>query len=1338
MRRQTHPRPSPTQDHQDWLALVSVSGPFLALPVLNRVWPTLEAVDAALWKLLRIAHADGEIDPDLWIDFVLRRLLAWGDALRYEGLSELRVFVPEHGTSVEPDFALFDPTSNAPSLLGMILKPGNHPTARVSGDAWPAAPVDQVARMCRHHRVPLGLATDGRWFALVVAPPQGVTTTAVFDTATWPEAADRIVIRAFVSLLERRRFFGAPEADTLPCLFAESIRRQEEITEALGDQVQRAVEMLVAAMGWHDLRAQELRRQGLANVTAHDAYHAAVTMVMRIVFLLYAEERALLPADNDLYTAAYSVGDLADSLERQAQESSEQDLEHSQSAWLRLLALCDAIHLGVRHPRLSLPTYNGPMFDPAVHPWLPEVWIDDRTVLHVLRAILFVQLKKERRRLSFRALGVEQIGHVYERLLSFDAERAPHTVVGLDLGAAGNAEVSLAELDRQRSACVDSQTLASWLIDTYAGKKKGNPSTLASKLAALEGANRVEALRVLLAATGGERDLAERLVPLIGILRRDLRGLPVVIHTGSLHVTRSSNRASTGAHYTPPELASEVAEGALQDLVYRPGPAQTSNRTRWRVRPSRELLALRVADIAVGSGAFLVAACRYLAQKLIEAWAEEGDSNARRLIEQIHADGMPADIEADPLTIKARRDVIQHCLYGIDLDPMAVEVAKLSLWLISMDRDQPFTFLDDRLGTGDSLLGIATLAQLEHLHLDPNAGQALRNRWLGDPIHGLRTLVAEVAADRLQLADLPGDTLAAVGKKHRLLGQLEMKTDRVRLFADLIVGAALKNAGRPGHELHTDLVAIADLCRRVTLGSVGAEEEARALAARWLSIGLPHGAAPRRTMHWPLVFPEVFEHGGFDAILGNQPYLGGQKLTGVLGQQYREYLVQWPGCGVRGSADLVAYFVLRSHELLADIGVTGLVATNTLAQGDTREVGLARLVANGATIRRAEKSRKWPTRSAAIHVCLVNTVPQPPPKDGMCELDGSEVYGITDSLDARSRVSGASRHLVCNVGIAFQGSNVLGQGFTMEPARARELIDKDQRNADVLFPYLNGQDLNSRPDCTASRWVINFHNWPIDRARTYQEPFQQVERLVKPERVQNKDKRRREIWWQFTRPTPDLYAAIKKLGRVTAITLVSKVVMPAMVAANQVFAHKLGVFATDHLETFALLSSAPHYWWAITRGSTLETRTNYSPSDVFETLARPELTKKLHVLGGRLDTYRRDLMLARQAGLTATYNLVHDKACADEDIAELRRIHVAIDEEVMRAYGWTDLSLDHGFHDTRQGVRFTVGPTARQEILDRLLELNHQRADAEQAAIPRQRHLPLDDPSPAVEGPTPS
>jgi hypothetical protein len=316
-------------------------------------------------------------------------------------------------------------------------------------------------------------------------------------------------------------------------------------------------------------------------------------------------------------------------------------------------------------------------------------------------------------------------------------------------------------------------------------------------------------------------------------------------------------------------------------------------------------------------------------------------------------------------------------------------------------------------------------------------------------------------------------------------------------------------------------------------------------------------------------------------------------------------------------------------------------------------------------------------------------------------------------------VSGNPERLQANRGIAFIGSYVHGVGFTMSPAEAQALIARDSRNTEILFPYLNGEDLNQRPDCSARRWVINFHDWPQERAATYPECFDQIVRLVKPERARNKRPARRDRWWQFAERAPELYRAAEGLDRVIAIARVSKVVMPATVPTGQVISEMLVVFATDDPAMLALLSSAPHYWWAISRSSTLETRIRYTPTDVFETLARPVLTPEMSALGRQLDSYRQDLMLARQAGLTATYNLVHDPSCKDLDITELRAIHTAIDEAAMRAYGWTNLladGLDHGFHDTRQGVRYTVGPVVRQEILDRLLELNLERHRNELAA----------------------
>jgi hypothetical protein len=1333
--RGRRPGPPPVdgrQQHLDWLAMVEVHGPFLTLPVLRDAWPTLDALEADARDALRAAHATWRADPTdpagqrEWIQHVLRGLLEWRDAVETDP-DELGTLVPDDSPD-RPSFALVAPGEpvkpDTTALLGLVCPPGVVPTAlRRSSDGDDddrlMAPADRLARLCRRNGVELGLATDGRWWTLVWAPVGGVTGTATFDAVTWPEQADRDVVRAFRSLLRRTRFFGVPDHETLVPLLRRSLDGQEEVTEALGTQVRRAVELLVDAIGRADARAAQHGGGELADIDAQDVYRGAVAVMMRVVFLLFAEERGLLPADNDLYVQAYSAGRLCEDLEEVARDSSEENLEHSTAGWMRLLALFQAVHTGIEHPRLTLPAYDGSIFDPAVFPWLDRLRIEDRTVLHMLRAVQYVEIGRERRRLSFRALDVEQIGYVYEGLLSFEGRRAPDTVVGL-VGAHGHEEeIPLTELEEHATNTPTLADLAARLAETYKDSKIGTAAALARRLAPPADGERAEALRRLLAATDNDLKLAQRLLPFVGIIRTDLRGLPVVINRDALYVTESRLRKNTGTHYTPRKLAEQVVEGALEPLVYHIGPLQTADRTQWTSKSSVELLSLKVADIAMGSGAFLVAACRYLAGHLVRAWTREGRTDGRLVQEDGYGEHAVHDTEADPLVIDARRAVIEHCLYGVDINPMAVEMAKLSLWLVSIDPHRPFTFLDDRLVAGDSLLGVTSLNQIETMHLDPKAGRALYEGTMLDFLSEIQPLVAKVAKERRRLAELPGNTLADLAEKRQALEALETQTEQVRLFADLVVGAALaggRRASAGSRDKGTGegrFVNAAWLANQAA--TIGDDTTACDRAATWLAVDLPSGGLERRPLHWPLEFAEVFDtdHAGFDAIIGNPPFLGGQKLTGTLGSAYREYLVQVLGRGARGSADLVAYFLLRAHEVLRPNGQTGLIATNTLAQGDTRQVGLDQLVADGVEIRQAVKSEPWPARSAVLQYCAVWTSRTPVAAASERWLNGQLVPAITPSLDVVSRTTGNPERLVANAGIAFQGSIVLGMGFILEPEAAQALIDKDPRNAKVLFPYLNGQDLNSRPDGSARRWVINFQDWSENRAATYSDCFAQVERLVKPERLRNNDRGARDLWWRFLRPRPELHHAIRGMERVVVITLVSKVVMPVIVPTGQVFSHKLGVFATDDPAVLALLSSASHYWWAITRSSTMKADLNYSPSDVFETFARPELSDELRRLGDRLDRYRRELMLARQAGLTATYNLVHDKAHTDPDIAELRRIHVAIDEEVMRCYGWDDLDLDHGFHDTRQGARYTVGPTARQEILDRLLELNHERYAAE-------------------------
>ncbi|MEU4083106.1 Eco57I restriction-modification methylase domain-containing protein [Streptomyces aureus] len=1364
--------------HQEWLDLTEVSGPFLTMPVLLQAWPQLDAVEKEERVRLRARHADWQTDTtagrDEWVAYVLRSLLEWGDALALRAgeaedvpdlaLDRFTVEVPEHGVRLRADFALAEPGTDLAAepdvesaakrvrVLGMTLPSGTSPTARPNwGDDWSAPPADRLARLLRHHDIPLGLLTDGRWWCLVWAPVGGVTTTAVFDAIGWNEAAERNVVRALVSLLRRRRFFEYEEPETLVGLLKKSLDAGDEVTDALGVQVRQAVELLVDAIGRADARSMEQGAPGLraTGVEASEVYRGAVAVMMRVVFLLFAEERGLLPADNEVYAKSYSARFLRAELKSRADAEGEASLEHTTAAWHRLIALFHAVHGGVQHPDLELPAYDGSIFDPEKYPWLetstPLLPIDDRTVLHMLQAVQEVHVgtgrQRETRTLSFRALDVEQIGYVYEGLLSYDGERAVESMVGL-IGPAGmEHEVPLAELESLAASVRDVKALAKRIHDTWKEPKPpASVAKLEKLLAPAKGEAEAEARRLLQAACR-DAALTERLLPFFGLLRRDLRDLPVVIAAGSLFVTESSLRKNTGTHYTPRTLAEEVVRHALEPLVYEPGPLQTADEKAWVPKSADQILELKIADIAMGSAAFLVAACRYLGDRLIEAWAREERAEAVAYRAGRAVDAVTAvDAESDPVVIEARRQIIEHCLYGVDINPMAVEMAKLSLWLVSMDPGRPFTFLDDRLVAGDSLLGVTSLEQLKAVHLDVEKGDLI-----GAAADAER-LVSEVVATRHAITEIEGDGTEALAEKRELLREVREKTAKLRLVGDLVAGAALATcaSGRvpwyeeEGGERLRDLFPVAARVARGVVAVPEAEVEgsevvtqAREQAREWLASELPEGGMRRVPVHWPLEFPEVFaERRGFDAVVGNPPFLGGHKLTSTMGDAYREYMVDHLANGVRGRADLVAYFTLRAHEVLHKKGQAALIATNTLAQTDTREVGLDQLITKDTSIRRAIKSKRWPSKSAALEYCAVWMSRAPLDVRSEFTLDNQKVpRGITSHLTPMTREQGWTEPLLRNAGMSFTGAYVLIiDGFSLPEERAKEWIRENGKYSQVLAPLLNGQDLNSNPDCGASRWVVNFHEWDEEKAKNYPKAFSKLLSEVKPE-CEKKDPQSyaglMDRWWQYWRPRGEMTRAIQSLTHCIVITLHAHAVMPAMVQTGQVFTHALGVFASDDLGLLAFLSSAPHYWWAIDRGSTMKGDLRYTPTDVFETLVQPPVTNRLRVAGAQLHEFRSELMHRRNVGLTGAYHLVHDPACRDDDIVELRGIHEEIDKATIDAYGWHDLldetgatqttdpthetfALDHGFHETDQGTRYSIGLLARTEILDRLRQLNHQ------------------------------
>ncbi len=553
-------------------------------------------------------------------------------------------------------------------------------------------------------------------------------------------------------------------------------------------------------------------------------------------------------------------------------------------------------------------------------------------------------------------------------------------------------------------------------------------------------------------------------------------------------------------------------------------------------------------------------------------------------------------------------------------------------------------------------------------------------------------------------------------RKAALLDEADAALEDAKLLGDLVVGAALSQ------QADADALAAPGVAERVRkllradsdpVDRLAARTSLRHLVDGWLvetrrAVGGVAEVtwADRDPFHWALEFPEVRAQRGFDAIVGNPPFQGGKKITGALGSQYRDALLTWLAGGVRGNADLVAYFFLRAVGMLRPTGGFGLIATNTLAQGDTREVGLDQLAERGVTLHRAIASEPWP---GGANLEMATVWGRHDAFAGARSLDRAEVAGITSALTMRSRFEGTARRLARAGGQSFIGSYVLGMGFVLTQPEAEALLAEDSANVEVVRPYLVGEDLNQRPDGSPRRWVIDFQNWSEERARSYRAPFARVEAVVKPERLRLNDRGSRHRWWQFGRQGQALYRAIAPLDRCIAITITSRTVQPMLVPTGVVFGHKLAVFALHEPADFGVLSSSVHRTWAIERGSTMRVDPNYTPSDCFETFVQPDLTPAVGELGGRLNEHRSALMLARQEGLTTTYNRVHDPGETADDIVELREIHVALDRAVRDAYGWTDLELGHDFHPTKFGTRFTFAPVPRQEILDRLMELNHER-----------------------------
>ncbi|EGV18835.1 Eco57I restriction-modification methylase domain-containing protein [Thiocapsa marina] len=886
---------SVTRHHAEWLSLVEVSGPFVSLPVLLRTFPQgLEPRDPVQAKALRAAYETWQDHPSApgqqraWVLHVLTQLLGYPAGQLAEGQTlpaGLEANMPELGETLRPDFALLGSAGSDTAGQAQILiasYPAEQALDRpVIGRHWKATPATRMMELLHGANVSVGLVTNGEQWMLVYAPRGETSGYASWYAALWLD--EPLTLCAFHSLLGVRRLLGVAADSTLSALLKASAEDQQEVTDQLGYQVREAVEVLVQSF---DALDKDSGRTLLKGVDPGDQYDAALTIMMRMVFLFSAEERGLLHLGKPLYDDNYAVSTLQEQLQEVADRSGEEVLERRTDAWVRLLATFRAVHGGLQHQDLLMPAYGGSLFDPDRYPFLEgraagtrwrhttadPLAINNRVVLHLLNSLQRLRTKAggagqggyETRRVSFRALGVEQIGHVYEGLLDHAAVRAAEPVLGIKGTRKKEPEIALAELESRLARGEDK------LIDFLKDETGRSVAALRRELG--EG-GLLDAHRLHLACDQDET-LVARLQPFVGLIRDDSFERPFVVLPGSVYVTAGTNRRSTGTHYTPPSLTEPIVQHTLEPLVYE-GPAEGWPRDQWRLKSPKEILALKICDMAMGSGAFLVQACRYLAERLVEAWENAERQHPGQIL--VSPDGqfsegapserlVPADA-AERIAI-ARRVVADRCLYGVDINPMAVEMAKLSLWLITMDKNRPFTFLDHAFKCGDSLLGITSLEQLENFSLRPGGGKQMAFSTLNLWRH-----IEEAKRKREALEAMPSDTREQIVAKAALYVEAEEAVAKLNAAADVLVAVELK--GLKGHAYDAER-----------------EHSADNVMAYWAD-GLPELQdfssqllVGRSTLQWALVFPEIIGNKGFDAFVGNPPFLGGKRIGQTLGDDY--------------------------------------------------------------------------------------------------------------------------------------------------------------------------------------------------------------------------------------------------------------------------------------------------------------------------------------------------------------------------------------------------------------------------------------------------------------------
>ena len=1206
----------------------------------------------------------------------------------------------------------------------------DEPSEADSSRHWHAAPQLKFERLLRESQVPIGLLSNCRQLRLVYAPRGESSGHATFNVDEMVQVAGRPMFAALHMLLSADRMFTLGEKQRLPSILANSRKYQNTVSTKLAEQVLAALyELMRGFQSANDVRKGELLREVLAS-DPNQVYSGLLRVLMRLVFVLYAEDRDLMSGDS-VYSNNYSVSGLFERLREDAGRFPD-TMDSRFGAWSQLLTLFRLVFEGGQHATFKLPPRKGYLFDPGRYPFLegrtasdtadepgPVPRISDGVVYRVLRNLLIL----DGERLSYRTLDVEQIGSVYETMMGFNLEVARGQAIAIKpvKSHGAPATINLDEL-----LATKGKDRAKWI------KEQTDQKITGEALKSLKAAESIDDLLVAL-----DKKIAKKVTPR-------------VVLAGSIVLQPSDERRRSGSHYTPRSLTKPIVETTLapilKQLVEPPQEeadgektlfASKGRKTKLQAVKSerdeeafrlaqekgsphpRQILDLKVCDPAMGSGAFLVETCRQLGDELVAAW-------------HAHECIPTADIPPDEDEILyARRLIAQRCLYGVDKNPMAVDLTKLSLWLATLAKDHPFTFLDHSLRHGDSLVGL-NRRQIVGFHWEPKKqkkfGEELIERRLERATEA-RAKILDAREDvpyrdqeqRLVVADEALDLIRTVGDacvSAFFGGQQPRERDQQR---DKLFGVATEYL--QSLESREEL----DFSSRTVLATAATSTH--------------EGDYPLSPFHWDIEFPEVFANGndGFDAFVGNPPFLGCYRISEMAAGPVYQHWLKTVVAPSKGQVDLSVFFFHRSFSLLRERGTFGLLATGTVSFGDNRTVGLAQLISQGGIIYSATTRMPWPGEASVlvsiVHVCKGDASLL----SAKCFLDKKPCKFINSRLQPHKEM-GEPQVLVANAGLAHTGTKIGSSGFVLENDEASRFL-ADPKNKPVILTLIGGEEVNAPAEAN-ERFVISFGRRTLDEAEAWPELLDLVRDRVLPQRMKARNHgpgaHGKKYWWQHLLRADHLYVAIEGLSRCLVTSQVSTHHAVRFESAARLFNHKVFVFAFDSHAAFAILQSTVHALWSLEHSSRHGFAVNYSISKTFATFPFPDEGWQeqmvLQSAGRVYCEYRENLMEQRNDGLTDTYNRFHDPDETSPEIKKLRDLHGEMDRAVLRAYGWDDLAeqatcdflLDYEEEEDddptakkskkKKPWRYRWPDEFRDEVLARLLELNEQRAMEEKLA----------------------